>query len=282
MKRILLMLAAAVAIGSAAETDIENLKVQIADREAEVETLKKELSDAMGPEPEPLKTHAELGYIKTSGNTETESFSATLNIKKAFGNHLLRFDAEGYYSSENEKETKNRWKTVGNYDYPDTSSFMFNFMAGYEADKFSGYDSQFYTGPGIKWKAIEPPAHELNLQANILYSSDDIADSIDPDTNATIKGETHGYAAFQAKVDYNWQISEEWKFVQIASYRAELEEMGDNYFINSKTAIESKISDIFSMGISYTVDYKNDAPADKEKTDSTFLISLIMDYNPII
>jgi len=270
------------AVCSAAETDVETLKVQIADRESEVEALKKELAAAMGPEPEPLKTHAELGYIKTNGNTETESFSANLKIEKAFGDHLLRFDAEGYYSKEDEKETKNRWKAVGNYDYPETSSFMFNYMAGYEEDKFSGFDSQFYTGPGIKWKAIEPPAHQLNLQANILYSSDDIADSIDPDTNATIKGETHDYAAFQAKLDYNWQISEDWKFIQIASYRAELEEMGDNYFINSKTAVESKISDIFSMGISYTVDYKNDAPADKEKTDSTFLISLIMDYNPII
>jgi hypothetical protein len=36
------------------------------------------------------------------------------------------------------------------------------------------------------------------------------------------------------------------------------------------------------MKLAHFLNETNSAPADKEKTDSTFLISLIMDYNPII
>ena len=50
------------------------------------------------------------------------------------------------------------------------------------------------------------------------------------------------------------------------------------YFSFSKTAIETKISDIFSMGISYKVDYTNLPPSDKEYSDKTFMTSLIIDY----
>jgi len=262
------------AIGIAAETDVDRIKAQIAVNEAEADALKKELAIAVGPEPEPLKTHVELGYIKTSGNTDTESFAGIVNLSKTWGDHQLRFDAEGYYSEDNGVETKNRWKMIGNYDYPETSVWAFNYLIGYEEDKFSGFDSQFYTGPGVKWKAIEPPAHQLDFQANVLYSQDDI------EATAVHDG-THDYAAVQAKLDYNWQISESYKFIQIASYRVEVDEL-DNYFINSKTAVEGKIASVFSLGVSYTVDYKNEAPTDKVRTDKTFLLSLIIDYNPIV
>ncbi len=274
MRKIVVSFVALAAMGFAAETDVDRIKAQIAANEAEADTLKKELAAAVGPEPEPLKTHAELGFIKTTGNTKTTSFAGVLNISKAFGDHMLRFDAEGYYSEDDGKETKNRWKTIANYDYPETSAWAFNYLIGYEVDKFSGFDSQFYTGPGVKWKAIEPPAHQLDLQGNVLYSQDDIEDT-------DVGGGTHDYAAIQAKLDYNWQISESWKFIQIASYRVEVDEL-DNYFIYSKTAVESKISDIFSLGVNYTIDYKNEAPTDKVRTDKTFLISLIIDYNPIV
>ncbi|RLA73172.1 MAG: DUF481 domain-containing protein [Epsilonproteobacteria bacterium] len=262
------------AIGFAAETDIDRIKAQIATNEAEADVLKKELAAAVGPEPDPLKTHVELGYIKTTGNTNTKSFSGIINIEKAFGDHLLRFDAEGYYSEDDGKETKNRWKTIGNYDYPETSAWAFNYLLGYERDKFSGFDSQFYTGPGVKWKAIEPPAHQLDLQGNVLYSKDDIEATAGHDS-------IHDYASFQAKLDYNWQINESFKFIQIASYRVDVDKL-ENYFVNSKTAVEGKIASIFSLGVSYTIDYKNDAPTDKVRTDKTFLLSLIIDYNPIL
>lgn len=217
-----------------------------------------------------LKTHAELGYIKTSGNTDTQSFSGIFNIDKTFDEHVFRLDAESFYSDDDGEETKNRWKAVGNYDYPAADKVQFNYMLGYEQDRFSGFDSQFYTGPGIKWKAIEPPAHRLDLQANILYSSDEINEQ-----------ERLDYASAQARLDYSWQIDERWKFVEIAFYRVDVSE-SDNYFINSRTGVESRISTLFSVGASYTVDFKNQAPEGKERRDTTFLVSLIIDYSPIL
>jgi putative salt-induced outer membrane protein YdiY len=52
----------------------------------------------------------------------------------------------------------------------------------------------------------------------------------------------------------------------------------DNYFVTSKTAIESKMSDIFSLGVNYKVDYANKVAQGTERTDETFTVSLIIDY----
>ncbi|MEA1918872.1 MAG: DUF481 domain-containing protein, partial [Campylobacterota bacterium] len=90
-------------------------------------------------------------------------------------------------------------------------------------------------------------------------------------------GESNDYTGFSAKANYAWQIMDNLKFLQEASYRSDFDDT-DNYFAFSKTAVETKISDMFSMGISYKVDYTNLAPAGKEYSDRTFMTSLIIDY----
>ena len=151
----------------------------------------------------------------------------------------------------------------------------FNYLLGYKSDKFSTYDYQLYTGPGLKYRVIDADKHLLSTQANILYASDDIREDLSaippiPDT-------TNDYISWQLGLDYTWHILDNLKFLQEATYRAEFHD-GDNYFIYSKTAIESKINGNFSMGVSYKVDYANQITPDKEHTDKTFLVSLIIDY----
>jgi len=61
-------------------------------------------------------------------------------------------------------------------------------------------------------------------------------------------------------------------------YRSEFDDT-TNYFMKSKTTVESKISDVFSMGVSYTVDYTNNKADDvRSYTDNVFLASLIADF----
>ena len=66
------------------------------------------------------------------------------------------------------------------------------------------------------------------------------------------------------------------KFDQELSYRGSFEE-SKKYFVFSKTAFTSKLSDMFSAGLSYKVDYVNE-PGDKEKSDTTLTANLIIDY----
>ena len=212
-------------------------------------------------------SHAELGYVSTTGNTETETFNFDGSVKKDWEKHAAILKANAAYGKDGEIESKNKFFIEGAYDYKFTDTVAFNYIAAYKQDKFSGFDSQIYTGPGVKYKALKNEQHALDLTASVLYSIDDIEDV----------EENEEYASYKAEVAYAWQVLENLKFNQDLSYRASFED-NENYFIFSKSALTTKISDIFSAGISYKVDYTNLAPTGKEQRDNTLAMNLILDY----
>lgn len=220
-------------------------------------------------------THTELGYIGTQGNTDTESLAFALNAKGNIEKNVLRLDANAQYAKDEGVETKNKWDAELNYDYDFSKRVSFNYLVGMKQDKFSTYDSQFYTGPGALWHALKQKMQSLDLQGNILYAEDD--ERKDLASTPPVEGEINRYAAWRAGLDYKWKIYENLKFIQLATFRSEFEDF-ENYFITSKTAIESKINGNLSMGASYLVDYTNDKAPDKEYADRTFMVSLIIDY----
>ncbi len=252
--------------------DITKLKAEIAKVEQEKKSAEEKLKalKAKLPQDTSLKTHTKLGYISTEGNTRTESFALDTKWKKEWGKNKVTwmFDAQYGKAEDNGNYTtnKNKFFTELGYDYSFTKSFAFNYLAGYKHDKFSSYTYQFYTGPGAKYKAIKTKAHDLSLEGNLLYSHDEYIDT----------GKTTDYASFQAKGVYSWQILDNLKFDQTASYRVDVEDV-DTYFVYSDSELSSKISDIFSAGLGYKIDYVN-KPGDKKHTDRTLLATLSIDY----
>jgi len=240
-----------------------------------------------------FSNHTELGYVETSGNTDTTSSSLDFMQKAEWGKHVFQLDVDYLYGEEDSVENNNKLEAMLNYDYKIGEKFAFNYLVGYKDDKFSGFDYQFFTGPGVKYLAIKTEAQTLDLQANILYSKDSETDKYydingdeieypydDPSRDSSVrtdKGKTDDYGSFFIKGDYTWQILDNLKFIQMLSYRVDLEDE-DIYFVNSKSALESKISDIFSMGVNYKVTYVNSPPDGNVNTDKVFTVSLIMDF----
>ncbi|QOP40261.1 DUF481 domain-containing protein [Sulfurimonas marina] len=239
----------------------------------------------------PLKAHSELGYVQTSGNTETEAFNFELDIKKEWTKNVVTFEFDGQYATDKNVETKNKYTAELDYGYKFSERFSLNYLVGFKSDKFSGFRYQFYTGPGAKYKAIDQEAHKLSLEGNILYSVDQYEDVwVDAlgtqlaypydgvvKDHISVPAYKDDYASYRIKGVYDWKILETLKFKQELSFRGSFEQ-GDKYFIYSKSAINNKINSIFSAGISYKVDYVN-LPADgKQKTDRTFAVNLILDY----
>jgi len=241
----------------------------------------------------PLKTHTELGYIETNGNTKTKTFNVDAKAKKAWGKHEGKINFNGQYAEDNGNATKNKYLLELNYNYALSDRLAFDYLVGYKVDKFSSYDYQFYTGPGAQYKVIVTDVHKLTLSGNILYSIDQKANINYADaaktivvpypnpTNIPILAVTYGkkndYAAYRFKGVYDYQITKTLKFNQELSIRGQIDDL-QNYFGYSKTSLNSKISDIFSAGISYKADYVNQPEIDKEHTDTTLTLNLIIDY----
>lgn len=234
-------------------------------------------------------THTELGYISTSGNTNTDTFNLDSNVKKNWGLHAFTLSALMQYSTQNDTENKNKLLVELEYDYNFTDKISFGYLLGYKDDKFSGFDYQLYTGPGAKYKAIKTKTQKLSLEGNILYSNDKIEDTYKdalgnvvsyPFPTGSINqndGDSDSYISYRAKAIYNLQVLENLKYAQTLSYRSKLSD-SSNYFVYSKSAFSSKISDTFSAGFSYQVDYVNEPAAGKTSTDKTISFNLIADY----
>lgn len=214
-----------------------------------------------------LITHTELGYIETDGNTDTQTFNIDSKAEKSINNHMFTLSLDAQYATNDGNETKNKYVAEANYDYSFTKRLSFGYLLGYKDDKFSGFDYQLYTGPTLKYVAIKSETQKLKVGANVLYTEDKYENL----------NEANEYAAYGLSLVYGWEISKTLKFAQDLGYRAEIDD-GENYFAFSKTGFTSKVSDIFSAGVSYKIDYINLPALGKEYADKTLTANLIIDY----
>lgn len=238
------------------------------------------LLSAAAAEKENFTAHTELSYANTAGNTESQDLAGKLKLKYPFSQNTVRFEGNLLYSTNKNfdtnqtSETKSRWDGELNYDYNFNKALAFNYIAGAKGDKFSTFAYQVYTGPGAIWTASKNEDHDLKFQGNILWAWDKYRLPYEAGSDETL----HSYAGYQASMEYLLKITKTSKFTQYLMYRSEFED-ADNYFAKSRTALESKINSIFSMGMSYTVDYTNQrADSVRSYTDRVFLASIIADF----
>jgi len=233
-----------------------------------------------------METHVELSYANTAGNTESQDAAGNIKTNLPFYSNDIRFIGNVLYSENTSYDqngtyidnlrTKNRWDTELNYDYNFNDMIAFNYIAGAKGDEFSSFVYQIYTGPGAIYTPLKTETQELKFQGNVLYMWDKIREDI---ATTPIEPEyMHRYSGYQVSLDYVYNFTKTSKFTQYLMYRSQFSDT-TNYFVKSKSALESKMSDIFSLGVSYTVDYTNDKANDvRSYTDRVFLASIIADF----
>lgn len=214
-----------------------------------------------------LKTHAEFGFTNTSGNTDTTSYALNLDLKDTWGKHLVNFMFSNQYAEDSGSKTINKLLTELNYNYALNDKLAFSYLLGYKNDTFSDFKYQGYTGPGLEYKILQDEVQNLSIGGSILYSQDKLMS-----TNSIER-----YSALRVSGAYQYIINENVKFTQDLSMRSSFENT-DNYFAYSKTALISKLSDTFSLGLNYTIDYVNLTPTGTQHSDRTLSANLIVDF----
>ncbi len=278
MRQIFLILILLNSLLLAGQT-LEEKRKLIADTKAKIEALQASLKEMEESLPEQvqkakaeqaeasrIKTHAELGYVNSKGNSDTQSLTIDAKIKKDWDMHALSLAVDAEYASESGTDTKNKRFAELEYNYKLNKELYFEYLIGYKYDAFSGYDYNIYTGPGLKYLAIDEKEQELTFESNILYATD-------KETNKN----SYNYASFRAKAFYSLQVLKNLKFEEALTYRTDVSKI-DNYYIFSKTALISKLTDIFSASLSYKVDYVNLPGFNKKHTDRTLSANLIADF----
>ncbi len=213
------------------------------------------------------KVHSEVSYVKTSGNSDIETFAAKIEAKKNEDINRYYTKGEFIYGKTDNKENTNRLYLLGRWERLFTGK-LFGFLQGdYLHDKFSGFDYRTVWGAGLGYDIIKTKKHYLKTMASLGYTFEGMK-----------SGGTNDYTSGKLEASYVWNIKDNLRFKEEVSYLQSFKDW-TIYFINSTTSFEVKINSHLSLGVGYKIAYQHSPPSpDYQKTDTTFLTSLIFDY----
>jgi putative salt-induced outer membrane protein len=207
---------------------------------------------------------AELGYVKTTGNTETETFvlkAKVINQRNKW-KHTAR--GEAYHNvGDNDVVTAEKYFLSGKSQYEFKNRSYVYGLVTYDDDRFSGYDYVLLGVLGYGRTVLERDNLKLDLEVGAGGRQSE------PEV-----GETENEAVFRAAGDFEWKISKSAVFTQELST-----DIGQDKYINrSLTALVTKINSYLSSKIAYQVKYTSEVPPDIEKTDTELTFTLLFKY----
>lgn len=217
-----------------------------------------EVEEEDGPEG-PWSGKASLGYLGTSGNTDTTNMSGAFEVAYAMEKWTHAFSAAAIKASEDNDTTAEAYVAGWKSERELTDV---NFLYGrldWRKDRFSGYETQFSQTIGYGHRLIDTERHSLNAELGFGARQSELADGTDENETILTGG-----------LYYAWQLSDTAEFTQDF-----LVEAGDeNTYSMSKTALTAALLGDLALVVSYTIKNNSDVPLGTEKTDTFTALSL--------
>ena len=207
----------------------------------------------------PWAGKAKLGYLATSGNTETSTLNTGFEVGYTAGKWAHEFKAAAVRASEDDITTAEAydagWKSERKISDHD---FLFGRL-NWRKTRFGAFDTQFSQTVGYGRRIIDADKHKLNAEigAGLRQSKDQL-------------GLEEDETIFRGGVYYKWLLSE------TADFRQDITAEGGeaNTYVESVTALSAKVLGNLALVASYTVKHNTDVPPLTEQTDTYTALSL--------
>ena len=223
-------------------------------------------------EVKPFTMEGELGFIFTTGNTETTSASAGITAHHELESWSNDYLIEGLYKQETveidgeEVERTSAQKffasAQGNYKLTDPDHRLFGF-GSYEDDRLSSYNYQGTVAAGWNHKLYETKTQSFEYSIGPGYAFRETQD-----------GEKLNGFIVRASAAYGWRISETAKFTQTLS----TEVGSDNTKSRAESALTATISGNLSMKLSVKLDHNSNVESGIEKLDTETAVTLVYNF----
>jgi putative salt-induced outer membrane protein len=214
---------------------------------------------AQQQEEEGLSGKVALGYLATSGNSESENFS--LGFAGDFYGEVwhheltgrsIRASTSGITTAEAYGLS---WQSERDFA---EHSYVFGRLA-WDKDKFSGYDQQIREVLGYGRHFIDNDRHKLDGEVGAGARQSDLRD-----------GTSQDETILRLNLSYKLQISETAEFEQTFG----VESGSDNTYTESVTALSADVWESLAIVLSYTVKNNSDVPIGTEKRDTFTAVAL--------
>lgn len=210
------------------------------------------------------KGETELGYVLTTGNTDTETTHGKFGISNTTGALTTSLKLEALSGKDNNTTTKEKYNTALKFDYSLTEVSYLTSQLTYEKDRFSGFTFQSTASAGYGHKLVNNDTVKLAIEAGPGYRRDRI------DTTGKIDDEAIGRFA----LDFAWKLSENAEFSEVFTIEA-----GDNNQIyKSEAALKSTIVGNLAMKISHQAKYVQEVPEGSKRRDDLVGVTLVYGF----
>jgi putative salt-induced outer membrane protein len=209
------------------------------------------------------KGAGEIGYVATSGNTDTSNLTVKLGVTNERDHWRHNLALEALNTEDDGDTTAERYLATWQSDYKFSEhEYLFGRIA-YEDDKFSGYEYRVTESIGYGRRVLNRENMTLDLEAGPGVRQSKLED-----------GNTEHEFVARVAGRYLWQISENAKFTEDL-----YSDVGEDATITkSVTALQSKINGNLAMKLTFTVKHTSDVPDDVDKTDTETGVTLVYGF----
>lgn len=211
---------------------------------------------------------AELGFIDTSGNTDTRSFNGKFNLVHDIQPMKTGLKLEALTGEENGTSSKERYNaelkgdyTLGEHDYIAS-------LLSYEDDRFNGFEYQSVLSVGYGYRIWNAKKGHFDVEVGPGYRRTSL--EIRNDEGDKLKEEVIGRLALDFAVD----ISENATFLEVITVEAG--EFGTVY--RSIMGLQSTLVSTLAMKINYEVKYTDTVPEGTEEMDTIIGATLVYGF----
>lgn len=206
------------------------------------------------------KSEAELGVVKTSGNTETSSVKARIDVTNDRLHWRHNIHLEGYRSESGQIVSAERYQFSEKSDYKFNDFDYLFIRSDYEDDKFSVFDyqSSFSFGYGHRFLKRTDMYLDLEIGPGVRYSKQRLMNT-----------EKEGFVRLASK--FVWEISKSSRFVQeITSDQGE-----DLDFSKSISTIQANVNSKLAIKITHTIRHQSYVPVGSSSVDRETATTLV-------
>jgi putative salt-induced outer membrane protein len=200
-----------------------------------------------------------LGYLATSGNTETTSLNTkgVVGLRSGDWQHVLMVEA--IRATESGQTTAKRTQAAEKSEYSFSEhNYVFGLL-NYEKDEFSGFDRRTSEAVGYGRRILHDDSQTLDLEAGVGARQTEFTD-----------GSSRRASILRTAGDYSLKLSDTGSF----SEELAVEAGRDNTYTESVTSLTSSLTGTLALQVSYTVKHNSTVLAGRENTDTFTSVSL--------
>lgn len=207
-----------------------------------------------------------LGYVQTSGNSETKALSLKANHKRKRPTYKITSDLFTIYGeSDGDRDTekidfKTRFELRRERYFP-----FFDFK--YYRNPFQKYEYRISAGPGIGYYVFKSKKQYLPVSYYLYYNSDKLIDA---------DRKYRSYFVHNVEERFKHRFTKTLSFKEKIVYSLTDRGTGD-YYIDFEAGIVNKITKRLGLEVSFIANYQNrPVEASVERLDTTLMTSLVI------